>query len=135
MVAYAVMREEAEEAFSLVLDHPLFAGHQTGHIDAHGALQGDTEIGGPAAVCEEVGRGNEHFGRNTAPVEAGPAGGFLFDQGDIGAKLCGADRRHVTAGTSAHDADAFGHHSSPSRAIQCGFQPGQRYPIAHQDLP
>ena len=52
-------------------------------------------------------RGVEHgLGRHAAAVEAGAADLVLFDQGHLGAQLCGTDRRYIAAGTAADDQDA-----------------------------
>jgi hypothetical protein len=70
-----------------------------------------------AGLLEHLGSVQQRLRRDTADVEAGAAvGAALFDDGDLHAELCRADRTDIAPGASADDDEIVGHdkHSKPS---------------------
>ena len=76
----------------------LFLWRDHGGVIHRRVLDGDAEGVGVFDAVQRFGGGDERLGGNAAPVQAGAAELFLFDDGDRCAKLRGADGGGIAAG-------------------------------------
>ena len=75
------------------------------HVDAHGAVDHDAEVGGPARHVRGAGAGHQRLGGDAAHVDAGAAEAVALDDGGVHA---GAGERRGQAGAGLAGADDDG---------------------------
>src|SRR5262249_50315465 len=98
-----LLLEEVEEAFVLAVDDLQRALEGGVVVETDVAADLDAEFLGLFDLVENVGRLEVGLSWNAARVEAGAAGLYFLDDGDLETELLGADGGDVAAGAAAED--------------------------------